>query len=435
MDAWFVLQLWKAEGDSFIAETVPRETKTIFIDAQIILMQSRVDNVSNWRDFALQVFGRRIQNAHRAFDHVIIAFDNYRSTPIFKSIEQSKRVKKATPFPFSDGQRLPEKIPDPTIWPNALQNRKFKTNLICVVAGLLLDHYKPPRQGTSLTVDFINTIRVDYALDGTITHSNLDKNEELGESDIKFMRYADEVDHFVVDSIDSDVVLIAMLYAESGGRSDVFVRRIATRAIDEVVVQNSGQKRTRNPPKQYELVHVRSLLEILKISARQAIGPEINIQDAHMTSLIIVTMLLTGSDYCRGLPRIGPRKLWDALHIVVPALLASSSFSTEGGFVLDESRAVEIFYVQIYYLEYSKYLSTDRLSYARIREELFASKLSEKTKDSLPTEDRLRVTIRNINWIIAYWNLRNKNPEAPLDGSCGFSKSSHGAGVAFSDEV
>ena len=231
-----LLQIWKSEGTEYITEKVPADTKTIFIDGQIILMQSRVDGCRTWREFALNVFGRRLQSAHAAFDHVILAFDNYKATPVFKSIEQAKRVKTSAGFAFTAGQKLQDTPPPPAVWPSALQNRTFKSHLICVVVGLLLDHYKPPRRGTSLTVDFVNSVHVSYPLNADDRHETLDENTELGESDIKFMRYADKCDRLVVDSIDSDVVLIALLYAESGGRADVFVRRIATRAIDEVCV-------------------------------------------------------------------------------------------------------------------------------------------------------------------------------------------------------
>ena len=54
------LQIWKSEGAEYITEKVPADTKTIFIDGQIILMQSRVDGCRTWREFALNVFGRRL---------------------------------------------------------------------------------------------------------------------------------------------------------------------------------------------------------------------------------------------------------------------------------------------------------------------------------------------------------------------------------------
>lgn len=106
-------------------------------------------------------------------------------------------------------------------------------------------------------------------------------------------------------------------------------------------------KRAKTSGKKYELVHVRSLRGILQGAVRQAVGPEFVMQDAQVTAMLVVTMLLTGSDYCRKLPRIGPRKLWDSLHVVIPGLLASSKYSSTEGLVIDENRAVDIFYAQV----------------------------------------------------------------------------------------
>ena len=240
------VQVWKDEGSAFIADHVPRDTTTIFIDGQILLMQSKVDGHKTWRDFALNFFGHRLSRAHGSFDHIVLAFDNYRVIPVFKSIEQAKRVKRGAPFPFRDGDALGDGPPDASIWASALQNRTYKTHVICVLVELLLDAYRPPRRGTSLTVDFVNSVRVAYHVDGSRTHGPLEQHSELGESDIKFMRYADACPRLVVDSIDSDVVLIAMLYAKRGDGPDVFVRRLATHAHGEVVVKNSASAKTRS---------------------------------------------------------------------------------------------------------------------------------------------------------------------------------------------
>lgn len=247
-----------------------------------------------------------------------------------------------------EGESLGDKLPDASVWASAMQNRAFKTHVICMIVGILLDHYQPPRRGTTLTLDFINTVRVEYRADGSSPHTVLDAHAELGESDIKFMRYVQESPKIVVDSIDSDVVLIAMLYTDRDARADIYVRRRATLPLGEVIVKNSaGPKRKRTGAEGYELVHIRTLLAVLHTAARQAVGPELVVRDKHLTCLLVTTMLLTGSDYSRGLPRIGPRKLWDALHVVVPTLLLCSSFDDDKGFVLDEQRTVDIFYVQV----------------------------------------------------------------------------------------
>ena len=53
--------------------------------------------------------------------------------------------------------------------------------------------------------------------------------------------------------------------------------------------------------RRYEVVHVQSLLAMLQDAARQSLGPEVRIDPAHLTCLLVVIMLLTGSDYSRGI--------------------------------------------------------------------------------------------------------------------------------------
>ena len=91
--------------------------------------------------------------------------------------------------------------------------------------------------------------------------------------------------------------------------------------------------------------------------------------------------------------------------------------------------------MQVYHAEFGKHLSSGRLTYAALYSELRASSLSDTVKNAIPTPERLCTTVRNLNWILAYWHLRNSNVHAPLDGSCGFSASRHGAGVSYSDEA
>ena len=148
-------KVWKDEGSAFIADKIPRDTSTIFIDGQILLMQSKVEGQKTWRDFALNFFGHRLSRAHGSFDHIVLAFDNYRVIPVFKSIEQAKRVKRGAPFPFHDGDALGDGPPDPVVWGSALQNRTYKTHVICVLVELLLDAYRlraaAPRSRSTLS--------------------------------------------------------------------------------------------------------------------------------------------------------------------------------------------------------------------------------------------------------------------------------------------
>ena len=50
-------KVWKDERSAFIADKIPRDTSTIFIDGQILLMQSKSRGQKTWRDFALNFSG------------------------------------------------------------------------------------------------------------------------------------------------------------------------------------------------------------------------------------------------------------------------------------------------------------------------------------------------------------------------------------------
>ena len=99
------------------------------------------------------------------------------------------------------------------------------------------------------------------------------------------------------------------------------------------------------------------------------------------------------------------------------------------------NKSLKTYASQIYFLEFSKHVSSDQISYDDLLAELLSSKLSDSVKSHLPSSERLRTTVRNINWMHSYWQAHNEVVPAPLDGSCGFAKSKTGAGVAFADEA
>ena len=62
------------------------------------------------------------------------------------------------------------------------------------------------------------------------------------------------------------------------------------------------------------------------------------------------------------------------------------------------------------------------------------SKLSEGTKQKLPTMARMRVTLQNVSWVIRYWEMENGAVETPDDGQYGFVRDSDGE-LTFADLV
>jgi len=50
--------------------------------------------------------------------------------------------------------------------------------------------------------------------------------------------------------------------------------------------------------------------------------------------------------------------------------------------------------------------------------ELERSKISQRTKDTLPTPERIETTVRNVNWVLQYWTCAPA-PD-PLDDAYGY---------------
>lgn len=52
--------------------------------------------------------------------------------------------------------------------------------------------------------------------------------------------------------------------------------------------------------------------------------------------------------------------------------------------------------------------------------ELSRSKISQRTKDSLPSPERVEVTVRNVNWVLRYWACTHQTPDPLLGDTFGY---------------
>ena len=121
--------LWE-EGGFVHRDKAPTGVKTVFVDGQIRLMQSFIHENATWREFVSYMFISYIRRLHATYDVVVLAFDNYTSVPLYKSIEQQRRSENNASFVFTTGQDLPGKPPKQEIWTSALMNRAFKTKVL-----------------------------------------------------------------------------------------------------------------------------------------------------------------------------------------------------------------------------------------------------------------------------------------------------------------
>jgi len=448
-------KIWSEDSDAFVVQRVT--CKTIFIDAQIQLMKSFVkEDECSWRAFIQRTFFVPIAEFHRRYDTVIVCFDNYENVPIFKSIEQSKRS--STPgaaaagssFSFKAGDTLPSRPYEQRIWTQALQNRTFKSNIISLITSMMAAEYVPPRRATTLVVDFVNSTRIDYHTHGH-TRAILADMKPMGESDVKFMRYVPLFGDMCVDSVDSDVLLIAALYlSRTAYKGNIYVRRYKTRMLAPA----AAQKRKLGAPDpekrrlEYEIIHVNQLLAVwltrmqkatppptlehsvshdsIDVSTCTAISSPPITSSAHLTAMLSFMVLLCGCDYSKKLPRIGVKSLWDNLDVVLPAILECTSY-TDNIFSVDTDLSIDGLIATLYARTYSRHVRLNTAggnavagTMQTILANLHSSTLSEKTKHDLPTHQSLGTTLRNIEWVINYWAIENGDPVCPVDGTHGF---------------
>jgi len=429
-------KMWGEQSKAFVVDRVP--CKTIFIDAQIQLMKSFVkEDETSWRDFVHRTFLVPIAEFHRRYNTVIVCFDNYQNVPIFKSIEQSKRVAgsaSTSTFQFKAGDALPNRPYAQKIWVQALQNRSFKSNIISLITSMMAAEYVPPRRATTLVIDFVNATRIDYHTQG-VTRAILDTMKPMGESDVKFMRYVPLFGDMCVDSIDSDVLLIAALYlSRNSYRGNLYVRRYKTRLPPPKTDKKRKMGEDAEPAPvekkrlEYEIIHINLFMQVLHTrmtlaSAQHTTELPTPIAPAHLTAMLSFMVLLCGCDYSKKLPRIGVKSLWDNFDVVVPAMLACTSYSNSV-FSVDAQQSIDGLIASLYTRVYTKHVGPHSISAQHTMQtvltRLHASTLSERTKLELPTHLSLGTTLRNIEWVINYWAIENGDPACPIDGTHGF---------------
>jgi hypothetical protein len=147
---------------------------------------------------------------------------------------------------------------------------------------------------------------------------------------------------------------------------------------------------------------------------------------AYLTAILSFLVLLCGCDYSKKLPRIGVKTLWDNVDMIVPAIVACTSY-TNNVFVVDTTVSIDGLIASLYARTYTRHVRLNSAGGGAIGSGmdtvltmLHSSSLSEKTKQDLPTRVSLCTTLRNIEWVINYWAIENGDPACPVDGTHGF---------------
>ena len=329
---------------------------------------------------------------------------------------QVKRRKNIPVLPFSQHSELPCMVPEGERWSQCIANRAFKTRVIDLVLlrlpGLLLTG-RPNRR---LVVDYQQP--VEYRFEGgTVRRETLEELPALGEADLKFARFADRFGKLLVDSIDGDSIPIALMHHELCLRraTPPPLMSVYRMELNRAPPAASGKKReapgadTTKPapraPRTYEYVSIHALYEGLRDAIAQGTGRiRMPTHAGHEITMLIALIALTGTDFSRNLPQMSGRTVFSWLPDIWPALM--QAYLPDGGTVgrLEQTRATDQLVALLYRTKFPKHVGqVSGASLQAVLAALQGSSISDRVKQSLPSYERVACTVRNANWVLAYW--------------------------------
>lgn len=202
---------------------------------------------------------------------------------------------------------------------------------------------------------------------------------QTGEADIKFIQWARQYYGmgFAAEAVDGDFIPIALI----SNLPMIYILRL----------ECGGDTDTRT----YEWVDV-DRVRIGMSQEMRHLCSEPGPADWEMRCLISL-IALTGTDFSRTLPTVGPRRMW----FLVPSFIRGMLTCFREG-TLEPTQALQKIVAPIYRGIYTKY--TDMaISYEDVMSAVFKSKLSLTTKTRMPSTNQCLTTIRNANFLLKYW--------------------------------
>ena len=367
---WMTLMRQEA-SDAFTREP-QSATEASFIDGQIKLMKS--ESVQTWSHFLYSQFTSVVMRHFREFGcrTVVLAFDDKRHVPRAKAITQLKRRSGVSIIEFHETDTLPDAVP---AWKEAIMNAHFKHKVIRLVVDNVPRLVNPPA-GCTLITDWEEVVRYEYGEEGEPTISAVElPGAKVGEADIKFAQWMQHLARpMLLEATDGDYIPISM--------------GLKTIGVSHPITILKGWRD--DAPEFIDIDRLHSILT----SAFRVAGRG-RMQEGCEVQLFITLLGLAGTDFTSNLPLVSPSTMWAALPIVV------QTFAMEQDQLhIDASqgkRLVELLYAE----KFPKHV--DPFSRRSIHQQIQASKLGERTKNLVPTDGRVACTLRNINFLMAYW--------------------------------
>jgi len=256
----------------------------------------------------------------------------------------------------------------------------------------------------------------------------------MGEADVKFTRYADRYGSLLVDSIDGDSVPIALMHHEMRSRQGVPIPKVCiyrmelnqnTERVEKrkkpdssremqrvgngmdkkgkdaeddsgegfILVEDKKKKdsESKRPKRKYEYVDIWKLIFGLKEAIHQSNGRvKLPMHDGHEIAMLISLITLTGTDFSRNLPQISGRTVFSFIPNIWMTLAMSYDPGTDQ---LIETDALNRLVPLIYHTKYGNHTQS-RHGIENVLGEIQRSKLSARSKESMPSVSRVACTIR-----------------------------------------
>lgn len=180
-------------------------------------------------------------------------------------------------------------------------------------------------------------------------------------------------------------------------------------------------KGKQRPPRTYEYVDIACLYAALRTAVLQSIGrTHLPLHAGHEVRMLTALVCLTGTDFSRGLPQVSGRTVYDLLPRLWMTLVLAYDPAEDQ---LRADDAADRLLALIYHEKFPKHTQSRR-GVRAVLAELRASGVSERTKATLPTPERLETTVRNVNWVLQYW--RCEPCPDPVDPAFGYRRTDRG---------
>ena len=448
------------------------------IDGHLQLM--RLDpRMGTWECFVRNQFLKPIQTLFNlGCPRVVLCFDNYGAVPSYKTMTQNARTNKFEIRKFGPDDALPPNVPEDPI--TYLMNRNFKLRLIQMLCEKVPERVQL-QQGQEFILDYKRVVSYSSPSQKDRIPVPMADMACMGESDVKFCRYVSKFGNALVHAIDGDYMAIALLYYAHHNiqlRNKIFIyrqlavlqstsstvtakrkRKLAQEeqsckggsccaaSMEEEEQDDTGliffkpgakaqqQQRAQAPKCWVNMQMVYQMLGGTMLKSMRKLGVSSE-QDAVFG--IVFLMLCAGTDFSRSTPLLGPKRMWDALPIIAGALTEAVGWvEDEGKRNVNDDKILNQVIAKLYALNYKKHVPgalTFSPSLETVLKGLQKSKLSDGTKQKLPSMERMHVTLRNVKWVIRYWEMENGAMETPEDGQYGFVRDAEGE-LTFADLV